>query len=390
MTYAAPVKRRAVFFIGGYDPKSPDAFFKRLEREGERFEALWGVDLSHGEIQQVASDITAQGVKARSQDGDWQVETDFHFHGLDDIVLKDFSASVVQRLARYGRTVLGYFGSGTAFFFARHAWRFFLYFLYPLITLLLALALTLVLGIAAAQSIGFMTGIGVAMIVGGTALWLIRTRTSVLHLADLWSFSHRFALKRRLDMEAKLDRLADTINATLATQKHDEVLLIGHSTGGALMLDAAARCHSRSADYAKHSDRVTILTLGSTALKVGAYPAAQWFRDGLKALFDNTATRWVEYQCLTDAINFYRTNPAILMGLEAPITTHSMKIKHMLTADTYKRIKRNLFRVHYQFVFGNTKRYHYDFPAICFGPTTITARVLDRDRFSNSLTGHNP
>ncbi|MEL6782819.1 MAG: lipase [Pseudomonadota bacterium] len=382
-----PVSRRAIFFIGGYDPKSPDAFFHRLEREGKRFETLWDVDLSHGETSQVEPDITRQTVAARSRGEDWQVETDFHFLGLDDIVLKDFDASVLQRLARYGRTLAGYFASGTAFFFARHAWRFFLYFLYPALTLLLALALTVGLGRAAGQGIGFMAGIGVAMIVSGLALWLIRTRTSVFHLMDLWSFSHRFALQKRPDMEAKLDRLADTINAALATREHDEILLVGHSTGGALMLDAAARCHSRSADYAQHAHRVTILTLGSTALKVGAYPAAQWFRHGLKALFDNTATRWVEYQCLTDAINFYRTNPAKLMGVDAPIVTHSIKIKNMLTADTYRRIKRNLFRVHYQFVFGNTKRYHYDFPAICFGPATITARAADRDRFSDSLTG---
>ena len=37
------VKRRAVFFVGGYDPKTPEAFFGRMRKEIARFEALWGL-----------------------------------------------------------------------------------------------------------------------------------------------------------------------------------------------------------------------------------------------------------------------------------------------------------------------------------------------------------
>ena len=47
----------------------------------------------------------------------------------------------------------------------------------------------------------------------------------------------------------------------------------------------------------------------------------------------------------------------------------------MLQADTYKRIKRNFFRVHYQYIFGNTKRYWFDFFQVCCGPTPLLERA---------------
>ena len=59
----------------------------------------------------------------------------------------------------------------------------------------------------------------------------------------------------------------------------------------------------------------------------------------------------------------------------------------MLLDDAFKEVRGNLFRVHYQFVFANTKKYHYDFLGICFGPTTLTDRAQHPNHFANNLTG---
>ena len=92
---------------------------------------------------------------------------------------------------------------------------------------------------------------------------------------------------------------------------------------------------------------------------------------------------WVEYQALTDVINFYKTDPAALLALpqtkDAPFpTVIRVHIKDMLQPATYKRIKRNLFQVHYQFIKGNDRRYHYDFGLICCGPVALPQRAEHR------------
>ena len=185
-------------------------------------------------------------------------------------------------------------------------------------------------------------------------------------------------------MDAKLDRLADLIFAAASSDKYDEILAIGHSTGGALILEAASRVAKRHPQYASHAAKVTVLTIGSTALKIGLHPYSSWFRDGLKNLFSTTATRWVEFQCVTDLINFHRTNPAKVMGIygdmQSKIDVRTVRVKEMVSREVYERMKNNYFRIHYQFVYGNTKKYIYDFPAICFGPVTLRERLqLDHD-----------
>jgi hypothetical protein len=52
-----------------------------------------------------------------------------------------------------------------------------------------------------------------------------------------------------------------------------------------------------------------------------------------------------------------------------------VRIKDMLEPQTYKRIKRNFFRVHYQYIFGNTRPYWFDFFQVCCGPTPLLERT---------------
>jgi hypothetical protein len=50
----------------------------------------------------------------------------------------------------------------------------------------------------------------------------------------------------------------------------------------------------------------------------------------------------------------------------------------MLERDAYKRVKKNFFRVHYQFISANSRRYFYDFFMICCGTRPIEAVRSDR------------
>ena len=83
---------------------------------------------------------------------------------------------------------------------------------------------------------------------------------------------------------------------------------------------------------------------------------------------------------MIDVINFYRSDPVLGMKLKPRPDTdgtafpivRTIHMKSCLDAATYKRIRRNFFRIHYQFIFGNTQRYFYDFFMICFGPLPLS------------------
>ena len=394
-TETKPVAKRAIFFIGGFDPKSPDAFFKKMDRENERFESLWDAEVVPGEIETVTEDVSRVRYQTRpsATDAKWMTRTDFNFLSLDDIVLKDFGRPFLIRLWRYLVAYWDYVLTGTAYRFIKHAWRFALYFFYPALLLTTAFLASLLLGgvvnnldiplSGLAALLGFLATFTACVKLGGN-------RYHVLHLMDLWSFSRDFLRRDREDIESKLDRLADTILDATRNGEYDEIIMVGHSTGGALILDAAGRAYEKDREFENLAGSISVLTVGSTALKIGLHQAAGWFRTRVKNLMTNSTVNWIEYQCLTDVINFHRTNPSALMSINSspdkPVIK-DIKIKAMLDSETYKRIKRNFFRVHYQFVFGNTKRYHYDFPAICFGPSSLLTRVNNPASHFTSLDG---
>jgi hypothetical protein len=69
-------------------------------------------------------------------------------------------------------------------------------------------------------------------------------------------------------------------------------------------------------------------------------------------------------------MNFYKTDPVVESGLKAtgrPVV-RIVRIRHMLDPISYRRIRRNFFRVHNQFVSGNELRAAYDYFMMVCGP----------------------
>ncbi len=314
---------------------------------------------------------------------------------LDDIVLQRFADPLPIRLSRYFSTFFDYVFSGTAQKFIHHAWRFSLYFFYPAFMILLTVAMSLFIAmLIGASNMPYSWGVAIVAFFAtlATLIKLGSKRYFVLHLMDLWSFSRDFIHENQHDMNQKLDALASQIVSAALTEKYDEIILIGHSTGGALILDAAGRAFEKNTSFGEGHTKVHVLTVGSTALKIGLHPAAGWFRDRLANVFSSSSVRWAEYQCVSDIINFYRSKPADLMGFGDKCRNHPfidrVRLSRMIAEPAYSRMKwYHFFRIHYQFVFGNTLKYQYDYPAIILGPSSLADRTQRPLDFNLSITG---
>lgn len=377
------VQSRAVFFVGGYDPKDPNEFFARLQRENRRSETLWEAGSVLSPVA-VAADGESACRTLETRGPGWQCRTDFTLLVLDRIVLADFARPLPVRLGKYLRAFADFTASGTAFRIFRHAWRFGLYFLFPFACLVFFGALAVLAGWLAAAHFGTAAG----LVAGLTAFLVLQRflgeRWPVNHLMDLWSFSRDFFRGKRPDAEAQMDRFGALIAAAARDGAYDEVLLVGHSTGGLLILDIAGRALDADPAFATRAGRTAVLTLGSTALKAGLHPAAAAFRTRVAKIAADPAIEWAEIQCLTDIINFHRTDPLALMGLGFPPAkrdfplVRSVRMKAMLARKTYRRVRRSFFRVHYQYVSGNTRPYFYDFFLICCGPLPLLTRLRSK------------
>ena len=308
----------------------------------------------------------------------WKVTTDFHFLGVELIVARDFARPLFVRVYRYLLAFFDYWLSGTAFSIFVKSWRFGLYFLYPFaVTCFFFLAVLFASSAALRLASVDLPGLPalIALLALLPLLATLGKRWSVTHLMDLWSFSREYLRGRRPEAEALLQSYAAIVVETAKAQQFDEIILIGHSTGGGLILDIAARSLKADPDLARRTE-VTLLTLGSTALKFGLHPAAKAYRSKVQSLVDETPLGWSEFQCLVDVINFYNTHPVDDMGLKqreqgAFPMVRRIRPRDMLEPAAYRRMKGRFFRLHYQFISANTLQYYYDFFMICFGPRPV-------------------
>lgn len=373
------VSRRAVFLVGGYERNDAAGFFRRIGREMDRFRTCWSVEATLGTpVENAQGAVTTAAVDYRGPDG--ACLSDITFLSFDDIVKHDGARPFVVRLFAYLVAFFDYVVSGTMFRFFATNWRFALYFLYPFVMLTFFACL----GAATYRLAGLLPlpggpilpalfGAGVAYAVGR----FIGRRFFVFHLMDLWSFSREHLHRRRPEMDARIDGWASLIAGRLSNTVYDEVLLVGHSTGGALILDVAHQLVDQLAEEGRPVN-FKLVTVGSTSLKVALHPAARRARMRLEALARHPEIHWTEFQALTDIINFYKCDPYARAGLrhqrgDAFPRQFRVRIREMLEPAVYKRVKKNFFRVHYQFISANSRRYFYDFFMICCGTRPIEA-----------------
>jgi len=260
---------------------------------------------------------------------------------------------------------------GALWGYARTAWRYALFLLYPYLLLLMMVLASWYAGELAASTSGSVAIGFAAGVLAFVAFYLVPGRWAYLSLAlDDWTFARAYIRHRDPELERRLDALADEIIAADCAGAVDEILLLGHSLGAVLAIDVLDRALRRARDLGSHGPRLALVTVGSSVLKIGLHRAAGRLRDALARVSQSTGIFWVEYQTLTDIMNFYKTDPVRECGLPStgrPII-RTVRIRDMLEASSYRRIKRNFYRVHSQFVSGNERRTAYDYFMFVCGP----------------------
>lgn len=378
------VKKRCFLCIGGYEPIGPEWWHQRFIRELKRFEATWSAASAVSEAV-VAADGAVATWTIDSRGANWRVETDHCLLRWDDFVATDFKRSKLERLPKGIATLAGFIFSGTAYRYVRTSFRYFLFFLYPLV-LLAALILAAVLvpyllaGFGVPLAVPVATLIAIAAFIG--FLYWPGRFLMFDYMLDDWIFAGEFIRRDRAGVSERMDRFARELVERARDPSYDEVVLSGQSLGGAWIVAVAARALQLDPELGGHGPSVWLMSTGSSLLKVGLHPKAGWLRDATAAVADAKHVKWIDYQAIVDVISFYGANPVEAMGLGARENpaVQKVRMRKMLAPATYKRFWGNFFRLHRQFVMGNEVRYFYDYFQICCGPVPLERRIAQRDK----------
>jgi len=377
------VKKRCVFFLGGYEPIPPERQRERYIRELARSGRTWAAKTEVGPLDLDPGRMIGTW-RIAANGPNWSTEATYHSLLWHDIVLSDFARPTWRRLVRAVVAFGDFILTGTAFRYFRVNWRYGLFFAYPVMLLTAFAALAI-------YAASFVPGMGLPLSVLLTPLVAIAVFALLMvwpgrfllldYMMDDWIFGHELVHRARAGFDDRLEGFAQALAQTLRGGDCDEVVFAAHSLGCALKIAVVDRALQLAPDFGRDGQRLWLLSTGSSLLKIAFHPKAGWLRDMVARVSAHPAVLWIEYQSMADPISFYKVDALAALKLPARpnVIIRRVHIRDMLEASTYRRFKANFFRLHRQLVMGNEKRYFYDYYMICCGPLPLDMRVLKPD-----------
>lgn len=383
MAAATSVQRRLVCYVGGFDPQGPAHYHQLYATEAARQAAVSGHEITVGRRQRLGEHIAGWEVDARIE-GE-SVHTRYEFLRWDDIVRARWPRSRWALLRTTLWASWRCWRDGVMWYSWRRSWPAFLALAGPGLAMLIWV---LLLGVAAAVGavlwqVGWSVASGVWLLLALPALLALgaeaERRTQMAWLMRSLACLVRQGRGQTPDLEARLDQFAEHLASALQEAQHDEVLLVGHSSGAMLAVSVAARALARLP--AGGGARLSLLTLGNCGATLSQQPAAQSYRDELVAVGSSSAVHWLDVSAPADGCCFALVDPC--EGLALPPGAPGAKrlnprFAQLFSPASYERIRHDKYRCHFQYLMASEVVGDYDFFAITAGPQTLQQRFAAR------------
>lgn len=371
------VKRRKVYYIEGYDPRGPSHYHTLYRDEAEKQAALNGLKLAVGPRRRAGRYSSGWSVSAPA------TETTYVFLRYDDLMRARWSKTNVQVLREIGYFTWLFLRQGVFAGMYRHS-RLMLFFALSAPGLVVSAVLLAVLtgAIAAAHVHAVIAAvIGVAILAGFLALRpRIENRVPAFWLARICAFIADQGNGKAADIEARIDAFAAEVGAALGDPQIDEVLVVGHSVGSHVGVSVCARALEGAAQSGR---RLSFLSLGQTIPLLGLQPGAVAFRAELARAAADPRLDWVDVTAPMDGLCFPLTDPLRACGLEQPDPSSpkprllSARYVKLFSPAAYRRMKRDFYRLHFQYLMASELPGEYDYFLITAGDKTLAQRYLD-------------
>lgn len=363
------VSRRVVLHFPGFEPLDAAKHRMRYTRTLDATAKLWDFSAAAGDLH------VTNGVGRFDVVGDghgWRTETRMHVFDHDWLVERLAARPLPLRISSGFLAAARVVAQGGMVGYLRHAWRFGLFFIFPF--LMVALALAASLAIASyplwldLPAWYYLPGIALAFLFFRYLFLPFSARFHVMHLFSDWEMAVAVAALDRPDVQDWLETCAAAARAAFE-EDADEYLVTSHSMGSNIAVHVIGMLLEREPTLFE-GKRVVFATLGGAILQCALMRSARTLRSRVGLVVRAPQITWFEVQCLTDAVNFYRTRVATLTGHPDARQPKILciRLRNMLNAQRYRRIKWDMLRVHRQYVLASDRRSNFDFTLMTAGP----------------------
>ncbi len=397
------VRKRRVMYIPGYDPVPPRKYRERYRREAAEQARISGYEISLGPKQGYGR--FAWHVTAKIEDSRSEAEMEVMYWA--DIVRGSMDQGIWGTYGQLARTAWAYIVSGALFRLMQLRKGPVIAALYPVVVLLLQLALSVAAGLGAAW--GFYAGTDwlLYLIEGDVfptqSFAVVRAWSGLLVIAPLvawallrwfkkrdhllaWYLMHDYAFSAQLNgayppaQEARMAEFADRIADAMRSDA-DEVLIVGHSSGAYIAVSILADL-MRAGRLPGDGPALGLLTLGHVVPMVSFLPKAARLRGDLAYLSTQDGLTWVDVTAPGDGCSFALCDPVAVSGVAPegkrwPLVI-SAAYSQTLSPKRQAELKWRLFELHFQYLNAFDQPGDYDYFRITAGPMTLAERFKTR------------
>ena len=395
-TGAARVRRRHVLYLSGFDPQGPGHYHALYAQQAALQAQVIGCRIDVG-ARERAGENAAWNVRWVGQEGAVPVDTRYEFLRWDDIVRQHWPRGQWRLLQVTLSTTARMVANGSLWRIWQTSWPAFV-----------ALA-------APAGLIGVVALVVAGILLAASGLWLVghpalAITSTVMFGVFLFVFARRAQAKVQMAwlmrsasvilrqgrgqlpaLEQRLDAFAARLIELGADPGIDEVLLVGHSSGAMLAASVAARALARDPSLFGPGGRVTLLTLGQCIPVLSYQPEAVAFRRELAGLRAASDLVWVDMTAPPDGCCFALMDPTEVCQDNLPDAERSKggpkrlspRFAQSFSPERYRRIRRDKYRCHFQYLMATERPAAYDYFSVTAGPLRLT----DRYALQPSVTG---
>jgi hypothetical protein len=382
-------------YVSGFDPKGAAHYHALYRDEAARKDTADSPTPRVSERQRRPDGNSFWDVQA--QESGQVVHTHYEFMRWDDIVRRHWPRTTWA----LWRAVIS-----TTTFYVRHGtlWKMFLLSWPPVVAaftpflLVCALLLGVPLAVLAATwcALGLQWHPAWALVTGagaGAAVWgllrMVEKRFNMYWMMRSYAFTARQARGELPDLDQRLDMLARRLVERMETQRDDEILVVGHSSGAIMAAIIVARALQQAPELLSGRTRLSLLTLGQWIPLLGLLPMAQGFRAELHTLGGANGLTWVDFSAPPDGCCFALSHPLRGCGVScstaqgADIKLLNPRFANLFHVPTYAALKRDKFAMHFQYLRRADKAGDYDYFAITSGAQTLAERYAQSHSVEN-------
>lgn len=370
-----PLKKRHIYYVTGFDPRGISFYYSLLKRE-----AL--LSKKRKQSQFYAGKLNAENEHSSSCplifEAPENFTSEYHLLSILDLIAPYFRQSILQAMWQALTMFWMMISSKIIFKCLIHSFKFGLFILYPFIILFLSMAASW--GLSALLSSQLVPQeyswvcIPIFLLIFYLFLALLK-KTDQFHyifylLGDFY-FSQTAVRNKNEALNTRIDRFAhDIVNTLSKTDENEEILIVGHSSGGLLAIQLMATlCDIAPPETVS---RLSLLTMGNQA-SLGFLNNAEVFHKNIDTLLKSPGITWRDVFAPQDVISSGKleVNKFFSGQLSSGYECMSARLGESLTPENYKIMVHKFFRIHMQYLRSSETGRGFDYFQLLNSPMRL-------------------